>query len=260
MEYMLTTIAIVLAAYMTLWFVGSIVLKRNDVTDIAWGLGFILVAWNALKIGGHANVSTVLAAVLAAVLVTVWGVRLAKHILGRFEAHSHEDGRYAQWQETWKFFYVRSFLQVFVPQGVLLYLIALPLMVANAVGSVVPVWMVLLGGAVWCVGFVFEVVGDAQLGAFLGDKSNRGKVMTLGLWYYTRHPNYFGEMTLWWGIWLLLGGWLLPLWAVIGPVTITVLLRFVSGVPMAEKQMAGLDGWEDYKHSTSMLIPLPPKR
>ncbi len=117
-----------------------------------------------------------------------------------------------------------------------------------------------LSVAVWAFGFAFEAIGDAQLAAFLRNPENRGHVMDAGLWRYSRHPNYFGEIVQWWAIWLLtLGvpGWLL---AVVGPLTITLLLRYVSGVPLLERKRAGRPEWEAYKARTSVLIPLPPRR
>ena len=146
-------------------------------------------------------------------------------------------------------------------QGLFMVLIALPLIVLAAEDP--PSRPAMLGAAavaVWLVGFAFEAGGDRQLSAFLSKPENRGHVMASGLWRYSRHPNYFGEALQWWAIWLLtLGvpGWLL---AIIGPITITLLLRYVSGVPMLERKRAGQPEWEAYKARTSVFVPLPPKR
>jgi steroid 5-alpha reductase family enzyme len=117
----------------------------------------------------------------------------------------------------------------------------------------------LVGVAVWLLGFYFEAVGDAQLARFIKDPANKGKLMQNGLWAYTRHPNYFGEVTQWWGIWLIAlfvpSGWL----AIIGPITITFLILKVSGIPMLEKKMAEHPDFAEYKRRVSVFIPLPRK-
>jgi steroid 5-alpha reductase family enzyme len=112
---------------------------------------------------------------------------------------------------------------------------------------------------VWILGYIFEVIGDRQLQHFVAQPDNRGKLMTSGLWKYSRHPNYFGELTMWWGIWLISLSVTNGLLTIIAPLTITFLLRFVSGVPLLEKKYAGNPDWEIYRRKTSVLIPLPPR-
>ncbi len=250
-------VALLVWAYMTVWFLVALALRRNDVADVAWGLGFIVIAWSLLLVTDPRPPRLW----IAAVLVTVWGVRLAYYIASRRRGKP-EDYRYAAWRKQWgKWFYVRSYLQVFLLQGLFMVLIALPLAVLAA--QTPPSRATMLGAlavGVWLVGFGFEAVGDAQLAAFLREPENRGHVMDRGLWRYTRHPNYFGEALQWWAIWLLtLGvpGWLL---AAVGPLTITLLLRYVSGVPMLERKRAGQPEWEAYKARTSVFLPLPRKQ
>ena len=119
--------------------------------------------------------------------------------------------------------------------------------------------LVIIGFIVWLIGFYFESVGDKQLANFIHNPENKGKLMTEGLWKYSRHPNYFGEVTQWWGIWIIAlsvpYGWV----AIIGPITITILILFVSGVPLLEKKYKGRSDFEAYKKRTSIFIPLPPK-
>ncbi|MDT4874230.1 hypothetical protein FQZ97_1095180 [compost metagenome] len=145
-------------------------------------------------------------------------------------------------------------------QGVLAAIISIPVVMVNlSETSTVSLWAY-IGMAIWLVGFLFETVGDAQLRRHLADPKKKGMLMTSGLWRYTRHPNYFGEASQWWGIWLLSlsvpFGW----GAVIGPVVITYLLLYVSGVPLIEKRFMGRPGWSDYQKRTSKFLPLPPKK
>jgi steroid 5-alpha reductase family enzyme len=247
------TLLLILFIYMSGWFVVSLVKKRNDVADVAWGLGFVLLSWSSFLLGGAHG----LRGLLACALVSVWGLRLAWHIHARNKGKT-EDYRYQQWRNEWgSWFYLRSYLQVYLLQGALLFLIVLPVLVMNQnVGSA----LTLLDGigiAVWLLGFLFESVGDAQLAKFLKNPANKGKLMQSGLWAYTRHPNYFGEVTQWWGIWLLVlsvpNGWL----TVIGPMTITFLILKVSGIPLLEKKMAEHPEFAEYKRKVSMFFPWP---
>lgn len=247
-------LALALFLYMTFWFIVSLVKKRSDVADVAWGLGFVLIAWLSFYLSGFAVRSLVVNA-----LVTIWGTRLAWHIYRR-NHNRPEDYRYQAWRREWENFTLRSFLQVFMLQGVLLYLIALPVIFINHTFSSEVGWIDYAGIAVWLIGFCFESIGDRQLKEFIRDPANKGKIIDKGLWRYSRHPNYFGEVTQWWGIFIVAlsipDGWTV----VIGPLTITVLILFVSGIPLLEKNYAGRADFEAYKKRTSILIPLPPKR
>jgi steroid 5-alpha reductase family enzyme len=238
---------------MTFWFVISVIKKRNDVADIAWGLGFIFMAWLSFFISGFS-----FKAILIDFLITVWGLRLAWHIYSR-NKNKQEDSRYLEWRKTWKNFYLRSYLQVFILQGILLFLISLPSMFINhSLGNAFGI-LDFIGLMIWGIGFYFESVGDAQLKQFISNPANRGKIMNQGLWRYSRHPNYFGEVTQWWGIFIIALSIPLGFVTIIGPFTITILILFVSGVPMLEKKYTGRQDFEEYKKHTSIFIPLPPK-
>lgn len=218
---------------MILWFIVSLIKKRNDVADIAWGLGFVLLAWLAAYLSGFT-----IRSLIVNLLVTLWGTRLAVHIYRR-NHNKAEDYRYQAWRKEWKNFTLRSFFQVYMLQGVLLYVTALPVLFINHAPVSALGWLDLVGIAIWLTGFSFESIGDRQLKEFIRRPANKGRIMDEGLWRYSRHPNYFGEVTQWWGIFILAlsspGGWTM----VIGPLAITVLILFVSGIPLLEKKYRG---------------------
>lgn len=249
MNYYLS-LAIVLFGYMTLWFFISLVKKRNDVADVAWGLGFVTLAWASLILSG-----ITVRGFLVNILVTIWGIRLAWHIYRRNRGKP-EDYRYATWRAEWgRWFYVRSYLQVYVLQGIFLFLIVLPVLFINqGIGESLGVFDV-IGTLIWITGFYFESTGDAQLARFVRDPSNKGKIMQSGLWRYSRHPNYFGEVTQWWGVFIISLSLPLGIVTIIGPLTITYLILFVSGVPLLDKKYAGRTDFEEYKKRTSVFIP-----
>jgi len=248
-------VACVLFGYMGLWFFVSLVKKRNDVADIAWGLGFILVALLSLFVTKTVSLSSV----LVTFLVIIWGIRLALHIYLRNKGKP-EDKRYAAWRVEWgKWVVVRSFFQVFILQGLLLFVIAIPIILVHTnTPKLSPI--TIAGLIVWLIGFYFESVGDKQLKNFLSNPANKGKVLNTGLWKYTRHPNYFGEVTMWWGIWLIsLSSPLLGALSIVSPLTITFLILKVSGVPMLEKSMTANPLFQDYIKTTSKFFPWWPK-
>lgn len=254
MGYFLTLI-LILFVYMSLWFVFSLIKKRNDVADVAWGLGFVLITWASFFLSNDSGVR----GLLVDFLVSIWGLRLAWHIHARNKGKA-EDYRYLAWRkELGKWFYLRSYLQVYLLQGMFLFLIAIPVLLINKNAGGELGLLDVLGLAVWIIGFYFEAVGDAQLARFSKNGDNKGKLMQSGLWAYTRHPNYFGEVTQWWGIWLIAFsipyGWV----GIIGPITITFLILKVSGISMLEKKMDENQEFAEYKKRTSVFFPLPRK-
>ena len=252
----LCTVAIAVAAYMAAVFLVAVALRDNSVADIAWGPGFILAGGVAWWLNARATPR----AALVLTLVALWGVRLAAHIFARHRGKG-EDFRYAGWRAEWgSLFLLRSFLQVFMLQGALLVIVALPVLyVMAAPGPAAITLLDALGTLVWLTGFVFESVGDLQLTRFLADPANRGRVMTTGLWRCTRHPNYFGEVACWWGIYLIAcavpGGWL----TVPGPLVITVLILFVSGIPLLEAKSMLKPEFREYAKRTNAFFPWFPK-
>jgi steroid 5-alpha reductase family enzyme len=245
--------AVLIFMYMSFLFAIATYKKNNSIADIGWGIGFILVTLYTLL-----TFSTFIQRqLLVSMLIIVWGTRLAMHIYLRNKG-STEDARYKQWQAKWtKNFLVHSYVQVFLMQGVAMLCIALPIILINSVNlqNRELTFFDLLGFSVWFTGLLFEAVADYQLYIFLQDPINRGQIMMHGLWRYSRHPNYFGELLIWWGIFIIACnvpyGWT----TIISPLTISYILLFVSGIPLAEKQLEGLKAFAEYEKNTSIFIP-----
>jgi steroid 5-alpha reductase family enzyme len=242
--------------YMTAWFIIAQASRRNDVADIAWGTGFIVTAVTAVIFSD----GIAYRGILAVVLVVLWGVRLATHIYIRNRGKP-EDPRYRKWREEWgKHAVIRAFLQVFLLQGLLIIVISLPVTFLIAFSQHPFGVLDVVGVCIWFVGFAFESVGDYQLMNYTRKPSNKGKIMTEGLWTYTRHPNYFGEVTLWWGFYIIAlsvpQGWA----TILGPLTITFLILKVSGIPLLEEKYKDNLEFQAYKRRTSAFFPLPPRK
>ncbi|HSB12765.1 MAG TPA: DUF1295 domain-containing protein [Blastocatellia bacterium] len=249
---LLTTFLITAALMLSVWLL-SLVKKDASIVDIFWGLGFVLIALTCYVVAdGHPGRKT-----LVTVLTTVWGVRLALHILWRNKGKG-EDFRYrAMRARHGKRFPIVSLVSVFALQAVLMWIISLPLQVAEI--SRVPArltWLDWVGATVWLIGFLFESAGDFQLSRFKSDPNNKGKVMDRGLWRYTRHPNYFGDALLWWGFFLIALSTPAGLWTVISPLVMTGLLMKVSGVALLEKTLVKTKPeYSDYVRRTSAFFP-----
>ncbi|PIV90796.1 steroid 5-alpha reductase [Candidatus Gracilibacteria bacterium CG17_big_fil_post_rev_8_21_14_2_50_48_13] len=249
-------LALGLLGYACLGFVLSLIFHRSDVADVAWGLGFILVGIASWWLGGAA----ISLGLIPLACVFLWGIRLSSHIFMRLRQKG-EDPRYAAWRAEWgKTFLLRSFLQIFVLQTFLLGVIALPLMHLGLTQTAPSLPWLGVGLGIWIIGFCFEVLGDAQLRQFLRNPENKGRILQSGLWQYTRHPNYFGEATMWWGIWIMTFG--IPYWPlfIVSPLLITLLLRFVSGVPLLEQRYKENAAYQEYAARTSVFLPWFPKK
>jgi steroid 5-alpha reductase family enzyme len=243
--------ALAVLAYMIVFFIAALIKKDNSIVDIGWGGGFILVAVLTFFLQD----GWVLRHVLVSGLVIVWGARLVVHI-GKRNWGRGEDKRYAEWRREWgKWLIPRSFFQIFLLQGILLVIIAYPVILVNHANLPGLTWLDAAGALLWVIGFLFEAVGDYQLARFKANPENKGKIMQSGLWKYTRHPNYFGESVMWWGIWIIAlnvdYGWT----AVVSPVVITLLLLKVSGVSLLEKHYSDNPKYRDYARRTNAFIP-----
>ena len=228
----------------------------NDIADIVWGTGFIMTAMCAMLFGD----GTTTRGLVVLFLVVLWGVRLAYHIFLRNRGKS-EDPRYRKWRQQWgNQAVIRAFLQVFILQGLLIFIISLPVTIIIASDRYPLSVFDVLGVCIWFVGFAFETIGDYQLVKYKRDPANKGKIMTEGLWRYTRHPNYFGEVALWWGIYFVAlsvpHGWA----TILGPMTITYLILKVSGIPLLEEKYKDNPEFQAYKKRTSSFLPFPARK
>jgi steroid 5-alpha reductase family enzyme len=243
----------VLALLIATWL-ASLALRDASIVDVAWGLGFVVVAWVAFATGDGDGARRT----LLAVLVTVWGLRLAGYIGRRKLRHPGEDPRYGAWRERWgKRFWLVSLSNVFVLQALLVWIVSLPVQGASARAGGLG-WLDFVGIALWAVGLFFEGVGDAQMARFKADASNRDTVMDRGLWRFTRHPNYFGDFCVWWGIGLIAlssGAW----WTLVGPAVVTLLLTRVSGKDHLERTLSQRPGYAEYVARTPAFFPQPPR-
>lgn len=244
--------------YFGLWYLLAIYKKRYDLADIAWGGGFIVLA-GALFIKNLDNVF--FAQVLVTILVAIWGLRLSYHIFRRNWGKS-EDKRYVELRKKWpKPHWLQAFIRVFIVQAALLVIISFPII---AIASAPTVFnsdlLLLIGFDMWLLGFALEATADRQLAQFIKSKKKKSAVLDTGLWKYSRHPNYFGEVMIWWGIWIISMSIHSVWWSVLGPLTITYLILFISGVPLLEKRYKNDKAYQAYALVTSKFIPLPPKK
>ncbi|MFN8433275.1 MAG: DUF1295 domain-containing protein [Anaerolineales bacterium] len=254
----LTAGLIILVLMLLLWLY-SLAIKNSSIVDIFWGTGFVITFWATAWIGATALSTRVL---LLGVLVTLWGLRLSLYIFSRNHGQP-EDFRYAKWrEEAGSSWWWRSFFKVFLLQGIIMWIVAVPLIAAQT-STLSPYKCECTdytGAALWLVGFIFEAGGDWQLARFKKDPANKGKLLTTGLWSLTRHPNYFGDAAQWWGFWLLAfanGAW----WTFFSPLIMTYLLMRVSGVAMLERTLTkNKPGYEEYMARTNAFFPWFPKK
>ncbi|QUR66203.1 DUF1295 domain-containing protein [Mycobacterium spongiae] len=246
--------ALALAVVHSTAFVIGRRIGRYNVVDVAWGLGFVGVA-AVCALLGHGDPTR---RWLLLALVSIWGLRLSWHVY-RKTAGKGEDPRYADLLRGATT--ARVVRKVFVLQGSLTLFISFPLQLSAVTGPTPKPLLAVagVGLALWGVGLTFEAVGDRQLRAFKSDQANRGKVMDRGLWAWTRHPNYFGDACVWWGLWLItVNGWL-PLVTVASPMVMTYFLVNVSGARLTEKYMNGRPGFAEYQRRTAYFVPRPPQ-
>jgi steroid 5-alpha reductase family enzyme len=253
-EYMLPS-AILIGIFMIVWFLAALLMNDNGIVDVAWGLGFCSVAVFLFIKTEHVILSP---SGILMLMILLWGIRLSAHIGYRNKGRA-EDFRYQNFRKKWgKQQVLGAFLQVFVLQGFIMWWVLMPVYVAakaDVFSSSLDSIFHALGGALYLFGFIFETVGDYQLSAFKAKPEHAGKMMTTGLWKYTRHPNYFGEAVVWWGIALyvlpLPLGWL----GFIAPLLMTFLLTRVSGVPMLEEKYKSHPEFKAYAEKTPAFFP-----
>jgi steroid 5-alpha reductase family enzyme len=248
--------AVALFLTMNSMFVVGTRARDNSLIDIAYGPAFVLTCLGGWFAGG---MQTHFRPLFMLGLLCLWAARLGLHIGLRHRGRG-EDFRYRAFREAWgETFVWRSFLQIYMLQGLVVFLVASPVLLAIGRPGGGLVWTDVLGASLFALGFFFEAVGDWQLARFKKNPAGKGKIMTTGLWRYTRHPNYFGEAVLWWGFFFLGLGSDYGLYGLISPLLIGFLLLKVSGIPMLEEKYKGRPDFEAYKRATSPFFPLPPR-
>lgn len=282
-----------LIALLSVYLVAMLALvtikKDISIANFTWGGGVMLISWYiffvkmcVLTFGEFALIPSC----VIAIFITAWCLRMAIHLYVRYTG---TDKRFAAWRKHGNLFL--NILYIFGAQLVLMIAMSVtPLFILGPSEILwrepVGVFLFSIGIMVWLIGFIYESVSDYQLYNFMQKSANRGKVMRSGLWFYSRHPNYFGEIIMWWGIWLIAfalddvaytirlliqGGTYMgtsvrliaaiPLAiSLISPLTITILLRFFTGVPLLEGAMANNPEYQEYKRTTNTLVPWIPKR
>jgi steroid 5-alpha reductase family enzyme len=245
-----------LLGYLFIAFLVGIIKKDNSVMDVFYGGGFILVAWSTFILNGQ----FALRQIFVTILVTIWGIRLATYVLIRNWGKG-EDQRYKNMREDWgDNVVINSLLRIYLFQGLIIFLVVFPVSFINFSDNPSLWFLDYIGVFIWIIGFLFETVGDIQLYRFLNDPANKGKVFDKGVWRYTQHPNYFGEVTQWWGIYIIAIGVPFGFLTIFGPIIITYMIINVSGVKLLNKAFEGDSEYAKYKRRTSQFFPLPSKK
>ena len=256
-EVFLYALIPILSLMFVLWII-SIFITNVSIVDIFWGFGYTLSA-TTYFVFGEGNPERKW---LVFILVLIWGLRLTIY-LGWRNIGKGEDFRYKEFRKNYgenRYWWI-SFFQTFLLQGVLMWLISLPLLAAMHLSPDTSLgWLDAISVLIWIIGFTFETGGDLQLARFKRKPENKGKVLDRGFWRYTRHPNYFGDAAVWWAFALFsmaAGGY----WQMVGAVIITFFLMKVSGVTLLEKTLVETKPqYKDYIDKTSSFLPRPPKK
>lgn len=246
---------LVVLGLLTLLWVISVCFRDASIIDPFWGTGFVVIAWLTLAIEGAGKPR----AILLVTLASCWGLRLTGYLLWRSRGQG-EDYRYRAMRDTHgDRFWIVSLFSVFWLQAVIMWVVSFPLQYGQRGDSPLN-WLDAVGVILFAVGLYFEAVGDWQLAEFKSDPTNQGKVLDSGLWRYTRHPNYFGDFCVWWGLFLIAaagGAW----WTVFSPLVMSFFLCKVSGVAMLESTISDRrPEYADYIRRTSAFFPRLPLR
>lgn len=244
--------ALAVFIYMTAVFIIAQIKKNNSIVDIAWGPGFLVIALSLLFYTNNFSFNNL----IITAMVFLWSARLSIHIFLRSHGKG-EDFRYAEWRKGWGNKQAwNAFYRVFMLQAVIMIFVASPLIVIFTSEPSQLSIIHFAGIIIFLFGFLFESIADFQLYIFKQNPVNRGKIISSGLWSFTRHPNYFGEAVLWWGIGIYAAAFHSFYIALIGPFILNMLLLFVSGIPLLEKKYSGRPDWEEYKIKTPAFLPI----
>jgi len=248
---------LVLFGFFVIFFIVGQITKNNSIMDVGWGAGFVVSAIYTFFRGGEMG----LKGLIITIAISVWGLRLTYHIAKR-NLGKPEDYRYVDMRKKWgnKYVLLKAFFHIYFLQFLIQAIVTIPIIYGNTIEKQNLMLINWFGVALWGIGFFFESFGDYQLKKFIKNPVNKGHLMDKGLWSITRHPNYFGDSAMWFGIFLIVISNISDVWIVVGPVLMTYLLVFVSGVRLQEKKYASRDDFKEYKKITSVFIPWFPKK
>ena len=247
---------LVLLGFMIIAFLVGIIKKDNSIIDIFYGFGYVVLVWSSLLL----SADFALRKIIITLLVTLWGFRLGIYVMIR-NWGKPEDYRYQAIRERMgDNVILKSFFRIYLFQGFIIFLVGFPTLFANVSSHSMTNWLDFLGVGLWIIGFYFESVGDYQLRKFLKNPENKGKIMDQGLWKYTQHPNYFGEVLMWWSLYLIVVNVKYGVFMIFGPIIITFMIIKVSGVRLLNKRFEKDDKYADYKKRTSAFIPWFPRK
>jgi len=258
MEFYLIVLlsALTLFAYMHIAFLVGILKKNNAVIDIFYGMGFVVVVWTSFILMGIFSIRQI----IITTLITIWGIRLSTYVTIRNWGRP-EDYRYQAMRKRFGNKIIsKSYTKIYLFQGLIIFLVVFPALFVNASTNPTITWLDFIGIFIWLLGFYFESIGDYQLYTFLKNPNNKGKVLDQGLWKYTQHPNYFGEVTMWWGIFIITFSIPYGFTTIFGPALITFMIIKVSGIRLLNKRYEGDSLYAEYKRRTSAFFPWFPKK
>lgn len=247
-------LCVTLFFWMTWWYFIARFFRRTDIVDMVWWLSYGLIALMLFLFFSPSSL-----AVLPLIFVVLWSIRLVSHIIVRLTRHS-EDARYAAFRVSWwKYFSLKSYFYIFLLQWFFIAIISLPLLFLFT-AHISLTSSFIIGAILWIVWFLCEYFADRQMNEFRADKNNAWKIIQSWLWKYSRHPNYFWELLMWWSLWIMSVQSSLSVIGILSPLLLSYIIIFITGIPMLEASLAKRKWFEAYKKSTSILIPLPRKK
>ena len=258
---------LILFLYLVIAFIVGTVKKNNGLMDVFYGPGYFVIAVSSLILYFIANNEINIRQIIVTLLVFIWALRLATYVYIRNRGKP-EDYRYQAMRRRWKTNIVlKSFIRVYIFQGIVIFIVSFPVWFINIINNYsvesfldffgITLW---LGGIIWLIGFLFETIGDYTLYKFLQKPENKGEIMDRGVWKLSQHPNYFGEVTQWWGIYVIALGAPFGFITILGPIFITYMIINVSGIRLLDKRFESDDKYADYKKRTSVFFPWFPKK
>jgi steroid 5-alpha reductase family enzyme len=239
-----------------IFFLWAQKIKNWGVIDIAWSLGFIVTTLTSVVVFDNFSFS----ALIVSGMVMLWGLRLSSYLFIRNHGKP-EDWRYAQFRQEWKpNENIQGYFKVFVFQGILMFVVTLPQVFFIRSGEVLQSGVLEIAGVlIWLIGMTFEVLADTQLAKFKNNKEKKPRFLMTGVWSLSRHPNYFGEISIWIGFFIMLFNYV-PIWTVVGPLVITFFIANVTGIAMLEEKYKDNEDFQKYKEKTNMFFPWPPRK